>query len=627
MTSTIPSPHQLKIPNIPKKSSPSTNLCLLHLCDYLHEANQIHALMVKSSQINDTYSASLLAEFYAVSENGNLDYAEKVLTTMKEPCTFAYNTLIRGNLRKNNTRRAISLYDQMLRERIQADCYTFTFLLKACTQFSAFVVGKQIHSQIIKNGAEQDAFVRNKLINFYSLYGALTEARKLFDTSLELDIVTWNTMLEAYADNKDEELLHRLFDSMPYRDVVSWNTMIAYYVQVGNFKEAIERLRQMHEKGQKPDRVTLVSVVTAITHSGALGQGRWLHAYIKSQKIRLDEILGSALINMYGKSGCLNGAMEAFNETNKKNVDTWNAIISSLATNGHSSKAIEFFYLMEDCNVQPDAITFSSILSACSHAGTVENGIRYFEIMKDKHGIQPDIIHYGCMVDLFGRAGFFDKAKEIIKTMPIKPDKVVWKALLSACRVHKNFELGEQAGLKLIELAPNDHASYVLLSNIYAMQGKWNDVHKVRRIMRERAIKKPPGCSSIEVDGVVHEFIAGDTSHSRKREIYEMLAEMRERLRAAGYQPETDQIMLDIKEEDLKETSLIHHSEKLAVAFALISTSHRMTIRVVKNLRMCSDCHSTMKVVSMIYHRNIIIRDLNRFHYFIDGSCSCMDYW
>lgn len=627
MTSTIPSSHPLKIPNIPKKSAPSTNLRLLHLCDYLHEANQIHALMVKSSQINDTYSASLLAEFYAVSDNGNLDYAEKVLNTMKEPCTFAYNTLIRGNLRKNNTREAISLYDQMLREWIQPDCYTFTFLLKTCTQFSAFEFGKQLHSQIIKNGAEQGAFVRNKLIHFYSLYGALTEARKLFDTSLELDIVTWNTMLEAYADNKDEELLHQLFDSMPYRDVVSWNTMIAYYVQVGNFKEAIERLRQMHEWGQKPDRVTLVSVLTAITHYSALGEGRWVHAYIKSQKIRLDEILGSALINMYGKCGCLNGAKEAFNETNKKNVDTWNAFISALATNGHSSKAMEFFELMEDCNVQPDAITFSSILNACSHAGKVENGIRYFEIMKDKHGIEPDIIHYGCMVDLFGRAGFFEKAKEIIKTMPIKPDKVLWKALLSACRVHKNFELGEQAGLKLIELAPNDHASYVLLSNIYAMQGKWDEVHKVRRIMRERAIKKPPGCSSIEVDGVVHEFIAGDTSHSRKSEIYEMIAEMRERLLVLGYQPETDQVMLDIKEEDLKEISLVHHSEKLAVAFALISTSPRMPIRVVKNLRICSDCHSTMKVLSMIYHRDIIIRDPNRFHYFRDGSCSCMDYW
>ncbi|KAF9593770.1 hypothetical protein IFM89_025395 [Coptis chinensis] len=434
-------------------------------------------------------------------------------------------------------------------------------------------------------------------------------------------------MLECYAGNGDGDSLHRFFYGMLIRDVVSWNTMIAFYVQVGDFKGAVEMFRKMQDNGETPNRVTLVSVLSAVACLGALAQGRWIHGYIDRNGIELDENLGSALINMYAKCGCLEGAVQAFDETRKKSVDTWNAMISGLAANGQSLEAVDYFSRMESASIRPNAITFSGVLNACSHGGLVEDGSRYFKKMTDAYGFKPDIAHYGCMVDLFGRAGLFDEAEEIISSMPMKPDAAMWKALLGGCRIHRNLELGEKAGKELIDLAPDDHASYVLLSNIYAMANNWSGVHEVRTAMWDRGIKKPPGCSSIELDGVVHEFVVGDAAHSQKKDIYIMLDEMAKKLKVAGYKPKTQEVLLDIDEEEVKQSSLGHHSEKLAVAFGFISTSPRTTIRVLKNLRVCTDCHSVMKLLSKSYNRDIIIRDSNRYHHFRDGSCSCMDYW
>ncbi|PSS28931.1 Pentatricopeptide repeat-containing protein [Actinidia chinensis var. chinensis] len=625
MTPTIPNSHPPPIPNPPMKPTPT--LSLLPLCNHLHETKQLHALMIKTSQISDPYAASRLAEFYAISDNGSLQCSEKLVNSMEEPYTFAWNTLIRGNLKKKNTHKAISLMVQVLCKSVEPDCYTFTLVLKACTSLVLTETVRQLHCQIVKRGLENSEFIRNKLIHVYAVYGSMVDARKVFDGSPDMDIVTWNSMLEGYAENGDGELLHQVFDKMPQRDVVSWNTMIAYYVRVGEFVGAVEMFRRMQEERICLDGVTLVSVLTAVTQLGALAQGKWVHAYIRKHGIELDDNLGSALVNMYSKCGCVDGAIEAFDETKKKSLDTWNAMIGGLAANGQSLEAIDLFSKMERSNIQPDTITFSCILNACSHGGLVEDGLAYLNKMKPVHGIEPDMAHYGCVVDLLGRAGMFDMVEEIMKSMPMKPDAIMWKSLLGACKTHKNFELGEKAGLELIELAPDDHASYTLLSNLYAMANKWDQVPKLRKSMLEKGIKKPPGCSSIEVDGLVHEFIVGDTKHHRSKKIYDMVEEMEARLKVAGYEPDIRQVLLDIEEEEVKQTSLAHHSEKLAVAFGLISTRPGTTIRVIKNVRMCSDCHSVLKLLSVIYNRDLIIRDSNRFHHFKEGSCSCMDYW
>ncbi|KAL7001404.1 hypothetical protein U1Q18_002554, partial [Sarracenia purpurea var. burkii] len=340
--------------------------------------------MIKTSQIADTYSASRLAEFYAISDNGSLRHAETVVNSMEVHDTFAWNILIRGNLKRKNTHKVISLYEQLLCKFVEPDGYTFTLVLKACTILSLTETAKQFHCQIIKRGLEGGAFIRNKLIHVYAAAGcgSMVDARKLFDTCPELDIVTWNSMLEGYTHNEDGESLRQMFDSMPQRDVVSWNTMIAYYVRVGEFAEAVEMFRRMQEEGEQPNGVTLLSVLTSIAHSGALAQGKWVHAYIRKHGIELDQNLGSALVNMYSrcatmdlvrdKCGCLDGAAEAFNETKRKSLDTWNAMIGGLAANGRSLEAIDLLSEMEYSNIQPDAITFSCILNACSHGGLVE---------------------------------------------------------------------------------------------------------------------------------------------------------------------------------------------------------------------------------------------------------------
>ncbi|KAE9451125.1 hypothetical protein C3L33_16984, partial [Rhododendron williamsianum] len=583
--------------------------------------------MIKTSQISHTYSASRLAEFYAVSDNGNLKYAETVTNSIQVPYRYAWNTLIRGNLKKKNTHKAVSLYDQMMRKSVEPDRFTFTLVLKACTLLGLRESVKQFHCQIIKRGVENSVSIRNKLIHVYAVNGSMVDARKVFDKSTELDIVTWNSLLEGYAGNGDGGLVRQVFDEMPQRDVVSWNTVIAYYVRVSKFSEAIEVFQRMQEEGEQPDGVTLVSMLTAIAHLGALAQGKWVHAYIRKHGIELDENLGSALVNMYSKCGCLDQAMEAFDETKRKSIDTWNAMIGGLASNGRSLEAIDLFSSMENSRTQPDVITISCILNACSHGGLVEEGLTYFGKMKTVYGIEPDVAHYGCMIDLLGRAGLFDKVEETMKSMPMEPDAIMWKSLLSACKIHNNFDLGEKAGLELIKLAPDDHASYILLSNIYALANKWDGVHKLRKNMIEKGIKKPPGCSSIEVDGLVHEFIVGDTKHCKSKEIYDMVEEMEAKLKVVGYEPDTKHVLLDIEEEEVKQTSLGHHSEKLAVAFGFISTKPGTTIRVFNNIRMCGDCHSTMKLLSMAYSRDMVIRDSNRFHHFRGGSCSCMDYW
>ncbi|XP_047320087.1 pentatricopeptide repeat-containing protein At5g48910-like isoform X2 [Impatiens glandulifera] len=576
-------PTAISIAEQTKKPSLSINVSsLLSLSTTIQHAKQVHALMVKTSQLSESYPLSRLAEIYSISDHGNLQDAERIVLSMKEPSTFAWNTLIRD-------------------------------------------IGKQIHAQIIKLGNESGLFVRNKLIHFYAVSRSVTDARKVFDRSPELDIVSWNTMLEVYAGDGDSLSLYHMFDSMPCRDTVSWNTMISYSVKKSMYIEAVRLFRRMQDEGEeKPDKVTLISVLTAVAHSGSLSLGKWLHMYIKKQRMEIDGNLGSALVNMYSKCGYLDGAVQAFKETSEKNLDIWNSMIGCLAANARSSEAIDLFSEMD---IRPDAITFACVLKACSHGGLVELGYKYFNEMKTKHGVIPDIVHYGCMVDLLGRAGLFDEVKAIMEEMPMEPDVVMWKALLSACKTHKEFEMGEEVGIRLIKEDPDDHANYVLLSNMYAIGNRWDQVHRLRKDVLDRGLKTRPGCSSIEVDGIVHEFIAGDVRHERKKEIYEMVHEMGKRLKEAGHEHETDQVLLDIEDEETKQISLGHHSEKLAVAFGFVSTRPGTTIRVIKNLRICGDCHSSFKIFSGIYGRDIIVRDSSRFHYFGNGSCSCLDCW
>eukprot|EP00249_Psilotum_nudum_P023613 c28935_g4_i7 orf=436-1446(+) len=336
--------------------------------------------------------------------------------------------------------------------------------------------------------------------------------------------------------------------------------------------------------------------------------------------------MGNALVNMYGKCGSLTDARSLFDKMPHHNVVSWNSMISVYAQNGNGKAALELFPLMGLEGVKPDNITFIGILSACSHTGLLDDGCYQFISMSRDHLITPRLDHYVCMIDLLGRAGQFNEAEGLINSIPFEPHPVLWINLLGTCRIHGDVERGAQAAEHAFELDPNNTAVFVLLSNIYAAAGNWDDAAKVRKTIINRGVKKKPGRSCIEIKNRVHEFFVGDTSHPQKENIYAELGRLSRQMEAAGYMPDTKAALSDAEEVN-KEVMLCYHSEKLAIAFGLISTPPGTCLCITKNLRVCSDCHAATKFISKIVGRKIIVRDTNIFHHFEHGVCSCADYW
>ncbi|KAG7946916.1 hypothetical protein I3843_14G067200 [Carya illinoinensis] len=378
--------------------------------------------------------------------------------------------------------------------------------------------------------------------------------------------------------------------------------------------------------GCEPDDVTCLLLLQACTHLNALEFGEKIHAYIGEHGYGAGSKLCNSLIAMYSRCGCLEKAYGVFNGMLNKNVVSWSAMISGLAMNGHGTEAIEAFWEMQKIGIPPDDQTFTGVLSACSHCGLVDEGMMFFDLMSKEFGIVPNTHHYGCVVDLLGRAGLLDQAYQLILSMSVKPDSTMWRTLLGACRIHAHVTLGERVVGHLIELKAQEAGDYALLLNIYSSAGKWDKVMEVRKFMQEKAIQTTPGCSTIVLKGVVHEFVVDDVSHPRKGEIYEMLNEINQQLKIAGYVAEVSAELHNLVAEE-KGDALPYHSEKLAIAFGVLSTPPGTTIRVAKNLRTCVDCHNFAKVLSGVYNREVIVRDRTRFHHFKEGRCSCNDYW
>ncbi|XP_072978216.1 pentatricopeptide repeat-containing protein At1g08070, chloroplastic-like [Typha angustifolia] len=505
------------------------------------------------------------------------------------------NSLIRTSASSNNHLRSILVYTHMTKIAITPDLSTFPSLLKSVAQLILPGIGIPVHGCIAKMGFGADVVVNTALVSMYCSFASVSDGR-------------------------------RVFDEMPERNSVSWNAMITGYVHNREFKEAHALFSRMLVSGFELGEVTMVSALSACAHLGALNQGVWIHNYIKNNGLRFNVFVGTALIDMYMKCGEVDEAVNAFQAMRVKNVFSWNALISGFAINGRGLSAMMAFDAMARVKVKPDQVTILAILSACCHQGLVDEGRRIFINMEREYGLVPRIEHYGCMIDLLGRAGSLEEAYELVQTMPREPDAVIWRSLLTACRIHRNTQLGEVAARKLLELEPDNGENYILLSNVLARDRRWAGVGKVRKMMSQRGIEKVPGCSSIEVDNVVYEFTVTDQFEKQFAEIYKMLDHMKRELRSAGYVVDTEMASYDLEEEET-ENSLMHHSEKLALAFGLLRTPHGSVIRIVKNLRVCNDCHSFFKLVSEVYQRKLVVRDRTRFHHFSDGICSCRDYW
>ncbi|KAK9069853.1 hypothetical protein SSX86_010249 [Deinandra increscens subsp. villosa] len=481
------------------------------------------------------------------------------------------------------------------------------------------------HARIVKLGYETCSSLTSLLVTAYISLNRLNFARQLLNEVAywKFELVSSNWIIASFMKVGDVSIAKNVFDKMPKRDVITWNSMIGGFVRNARFDEAFRFFRKMLSSNMEPDKFTFSSVITLCGRVGALDQAKWVHGLLTEKGIELNFILSSALIDMYSKCGRIETAKSIFEKVRHDDVSVWNAMINGLAMHGLARDAIATFSKMEDENTLPDSITFVGILTACSHCGLTQQGHEYFRLMRTKYSIEPQLEHYGSMVDLFGRAGLLEEAYEVIKGMPMSPDVVIWRAFLSACRTHRNPSLGEVAVSKISHL---DSGDYVLLSNTYCSVSKWDTAENVRHMMRQKGVNKSRGKSWIEFGGVIHQFKSGDKSHSETESIYKILERLIGRIKEEGFKPATELVLMDISDEE-KEGNLNYHSEKLALAYGILKSSPVSEIRVSKNLRTCIDCHSWMKLVSKVLKRVIIVRDRIRFHRIEDGLCTCGDYW
>ncbi|KAK4266648.1 hypothetical protein QN277_027538 [Acacia crassicarpa] len=559
----------------------------------LELGEQIHTLALKTGFQFNVYVSSVLIDMYA--KHGKLDTALKILRRLKEEDFVSWTAMIAGYAQNDMLTSALELFKEMQDRGIRSDNIGFASAISACAGIQALDLGRQIHAQSCISGYSDDLSVGNALVSLYARNGKVQEAYLAFE---------------------------KIFD----KNNVSWNSLISGLTQSEYFEEALVQFAKMHRAELEMNLFTFGSAVCAAANIANIKVGAQIHAMIKKTGYDSEIEVSNALISLYAKCGNINDAKRQFFEMPEKNEVSWNSMITGYSQHGLGFEALSLFEDMKQLGVMPNHVTIVGVLSACSHVGLVDEGIRYFKSMTEAHNLVPKPEHYACVVDLLGRARLLSRAKRFIEEMPIQPDAMIWRTLLSACTIHKNIDIGEFAARHLLELAPEDSATYVLLSNMYAITGKWGCRDRTRQMMKDRDVKKEPGRSWIEVNNSVHAFFAGDQLHPIVDKIYAHLRDLNERAADNGYEPLRNSLLSDAEREQKDPTQIIH-SEKLAIAFGLLSLSGSSPVRVFKNLRVCGDCHNWIKYVSKVSDRVIIVRDAYRFHHFEDGDCSCQDYW
>lgn len=498
-------------------------------------------------------------------------------------------------------------------------------MLQSCKHSLDYRTAIKTHAKLIVSGYGTYSTLLTSLLSVYVQCDILNLARQLVEQIFRCayDLVSLNLVIQSFMMVGECDIAKRVFDKMRIRDVVTWNSMIGGFVRNAQYEEALRLFQGMLNSNVEADEFTFASVITCCGRLGALNYGQRVHHMMIEKNTEVNFILSSALIDMYSRCGRIQVAKEVFSSVCRNNVCVWNTMINGLAMHGLAFDAITIFSKMDLENVLPDPITFVSLLTACSHCGLVEQGHNYFDLMSSRYSIQPQLEHYGAMVDLLGRAGFLQEAYAVIRSMPIEPDVVIWRSFLSACRIHRKLELGEVAIANVCRLRSGD---YVLLSNIYCSLRRWDSAEEVREVMKKKGVRKKNGKSWLELMGVIHQFKAGDRSHPEMKAIHRVLEGLNHRIKLEGFNPMTELVLMDVSEEE-KEENLNCHSEKLALAYGVLKTSPGIEIRISKNLRICYDCHCWIKMVSKVLSRVIIVRDRIRFHHFDGGICSCGDYW
>ncbi|XP_010249164.1 PREDICTED: putative pentatricopeptide repeat-containing protein At5g13230, mitochondrial isoform X2 [Nelumbo nucifera] len=572
--------------------------------DYFEEALEVFHQMRKVGlkPNNFTFASSLKAcaglaslDLELYTKCGDVDDAQMVFEEMPHKDVILWSFMIARYSQSNRSEEAMKLFCQMKQAFVVPNQYTFASVLQACATMEDLELGKQIHGHVRKVGLDSDIFVKNALMDVYAKCGRMEDAMELFGKS-------------------------------HLRNDVTWNTVIVGYVQLGYGEEALRLFSEMHNDQIQSTQVTYSSVLRACANLTALEPGVQIHSLIVRTFFDKDMVVDNALIDMYAKCGSIKDARLVFDTMHDRDEVSYNSMISGYSLHGLSDDALRIFERMREEDIKPNKITFVGVLSACSNTGLVYQGQSYFNSMVQEYGIEPCIEHYTCMVWLLGRAGRLNEAVKFIEEIPFEPSVMVWRALLGASVIHNDIELGRVSAQHVLDMEPHDEAAHVLLSNMYATARRWDNVASIRKYMKRKGVKKEPGLSWIENQSGVHYFTVGDRSHPDIRAINGMLEWLKMKIKNAGYVPNCNVVLLDV-EEDEKERLLWVHSERLALAFGLVSTPPGSPIRIIKNLRICIDCHAAIKFVSKVVQREIIVRDMNRFHHFNNGICSCGDYW
>ncbi|XP_061356036.1 pentatricopeptide repeat-containing protein At1g20230 [Gastrolobium bilobum] len=604
---------------------------LVHMylkCDRIEDAHKLFDSMPE----RDVVVWSAMISGY--SRLGLVDKAKELFSEMRnegvEPNLVSWNGMIAGFSYNGSHVEAVMMFQMMFSEGFWPDGSTVSCVLPAIGNLEDVVMGAQVHGYVIKQGLGLDRFVVSALLDMYGKCGCASEMSRVFDEVDQTEIGSLNAFLTGLSRNGQVDTAVEVFKKFKAQEielnVVTWTSIIASCSQNGKDMEAMELFRDMQADGVEPNAVTIPSLIPACGNISALTHGKEIHCFSLRKGIFDDVYVGSALIDMYAKCGRIHLARHCFDKMLAPNLVSWNAVMKGYAMHGKAKETIEMFHMMQQSGQKPDSITFTCVLSACTQNGLTEEGSHYFNSMSKEHGIEATMEHYACMVTLLSRVGKLEKAYSIIKEMPFEPDACIWGALLSSCRVHHNLSLGEIAAEKLFLLEPDNPGNYILLSNIYASKGMWDEVNRIRDVMKGKGLRKNPGCSWIEIGHKVHMLLAGDKSHPQMKEVLEKLDKLSIEMKKSGHFPKTNFVLQDVEEQD-KEQILCGHSEKLAVVLGLLNTSPGQPLQVIKNLRICDDCHAVINFISRLEGREIYVRDTNRFHHFKDGVCSCGDFW
>ncbi|TKY61117.1 Pentatricopeptide repeat-containing protein [Spatholobus suberectus] len=560
----------------------------------LRQGKAIHAYSVRKIFSDDVVVATGLLDMYAKCHH--LSYASKIFNIVNQKNEICWSAMIGGYVICDSMRDALALYDDMVHMHgLKPTPVTLASTLRACAKLTDLNKGKNLHCYMIKSGINSDTTVGNSLISMYAKCG-------IMDGAL------------------------RFLDEMITKDTVSYSAIISGCVQNGYAEKAVLIFRQMQLSGTDPDSATMIGLLPACSHLAALQHGACCHGYSVIQGFTANTSICNAIIDMYAKCGMIHISRKVFDRMNKRDIVSWNTMIIGYGIHGLYMEAFSLFHELQASGLKPDDVTLIAVLSACSHSGLVTVGKYWFNTMSQDLNISPRMAHYICMVDLLARAGNLDEAYSFIQRMPFEPDVRVWSALLAACRIHKNIEMGEQVSKKIQMLGPEGTGNFVLMSNIYSSVGRWDDAAHIRSIQRHQGYKKSPGCSWIEISGVIHGFIGGDRSHPQSASINNKLQELLVQMKKLGYQADSGFVLHDVEEEE-KEQILLYHSEKIAIAFGILNNSPSNPILVAKNLRICVDCHTAIKFMTLITKREITVRDASRFHHFENGICNCRDFW